>query len=162
MMQPLARKEKGRPTEPALLREVPLFASLSDAELAIVGQYLSGWHVSRNTAVLVEGETGDELFVLVKGEVEVSQNLVLAGARGQIESRDKVHTRLNADRRPFFGEVALVTSQPRTVDRRAVEALACEGAFPGRWGMMPASSPRRLRNAGRSVRRSRSGCARRP
>jgi CRP-like cAMP-binding protein len=82
-----------------LLRQAPLFAHCSKAELAQVSVLADEIDLPAGKALTREGEPGREFFVLVEGEAEVRR-------KGR-----KVNTMGPGD---FFGEIALVTARPRT------------------------------------------------
>ena len=58
--------------------------------------------------VVREGETGDYMYLLLAGEVEVSKTLTLMVGRGDLGQRDKSLSRMNADDCAAFGEMALL------------------------------------------------------
>ncbi len=100
------------------LRSVPLFSSLAPPELARAGrekEYAPG------EALCVEGEPGDEVFILLSGEVEVWR-------RQGTEQRMAGSERAGG----FLGEMAVLDPAPRaaTVLARAqgVRVLCLEGA----------------------------------
>jgi CRP-like cAMP-binding protein len=82
-----------------LLRQAPLFAHCSKAELAQLSVLADEIDLPAGKALTREGETGREFFVLIEGEAEVRR-------KGR-----KVNTMGPGD---FFGEIALVTARPRT------------------------------------------------
>lgn len=88
-----------------VLKQVPLFAQLSRAELQTVASLADELEVPAGTALTLEGETGREFFVLVDGVAEV-----------QVDGR-VVRTLTGGD---FVGEIALLTRGPRTATVTAV------------------------------------------
>jgi signal transduction histidine kinase len=94
-----------------LLRRVPLLAGLTEAQL---GELATGAHrrrVAAGTVVMAEGDTGNALYVLLRGRLEVTR-------------RDGDGEVLLAVPRPgsFIGELALLGSGPRTATVRATRA----------------------------------------
>lgn len=93
-----------------LIRQVPIFADLSDAEASEL------WHAARRVGVapgevfIREGEPGGSLFIILKGAVEVTK-------------RDGEHEVTLATRGPgeFLGEMSLLEQAPRTASVRATE-----------------------------------------
>jgi hypothetical protein len=91
------------------LREVPIFGLLEPedleqiADLARERLHLAGDFVCR------EGDLGDELFVLVEGEVEVSK---------QVEGDRRVLRTLGSG--AHLGELAILREQPRSASVRAL------------------------------------------
>jgi CRP-like cAMP-binding protein len=82
-----------------LLKHVPLLAGLGKREIQEVGQLAEEIDVGAGKALIREGESGEEFFVLVNGTVRVDR----AGTR--------IRTLGPGD---FFGEIALVDGGPRT------------------------------------------------
>ncbi len=60
-----------------------------------------------------EGEIGDDLFILQRGEVEIS--------RRTLEDEQYTVAVLGDEGRPFFGELALVDADKRSATIRALE-----------------------------------------
>jgi CRP-like cAMP-binding protein len=86
---------------------VDLFRPLSAEELGRVMARSRPLHYAAGERVIEEGSPGDSFFVIDRGEVEVSKNM--GGARRTL-------ARLMEGQ--FFGEMALLTGEPRaaTVD----------------------------------------------
>jgi len=82
-----------------LIRKVPLFARCSRAELKEIAKLADEIDLAEGKEMTREGAPGREFFVLLEGTADVEKN-----------SR-KVNT-LGA--RDSFGEIALVTYEPRT------------------------------------------------
>lgn len=80
------------------LARAPLFAGLSKKELAQLAQVSEDLEVPAGKALCKQGEIGDEFFVIVDGEAEVTKD-------GQ-----KLATRTGGE---FFGEIALIQDSPR-------------------------------------------------
>jgi CRP-like cAMP-binding protein len=104
------------------LRRAPLFEDLSKAELAQLARMTEDVDVPAGRALCTEGATGQEFFVIVEGEAEVT--------------KDGAHLR---DLGPgdFFGEIALVEHVKRTATVTAKTPLRffvlTSGAF---WGLL--------------------------
>ena len=82
-----------------LIRKVPLFARCSRAELKEIAMLADEIDLREGKEMTREGAPGREFFVLLEGTAEVKKN-----------SR-KVNTLGPGD---FFGEIALVSREPRT------------------------------------------------
>ena len=82
-----------------LLKRVPLFAGCSKKELGEIALVADEIDFSAGKVLTREGDSGREFFVLVDGAAEVRR-------KGR-----KVRTMGSGD---FFGEIALVSSRPRT------------------------------------------------
>ena len=98
-------------TKVDLIRTVPLFAGLSKSELAKVASIADEIDLPAEKVLIREGERGREFYVLLEGEADVTRK------------GDNVATRESGE---FFGEIALVSSLPRTATvttRTPVRAL---------------------------------------
>jgi len=82
-----------------LIRKVPLFARCSRAELKEIAMLADEIDLREGKEMTREGAPGREFFVLLEGTAEVKKN-----------SR-RVNTLGPGD---FFGEIALVSREPRT------------------------------------------------
>jgi CRP/FNR family transcriptional regulator, cyclic AMP receptor protein len=95
-----------------LLRNIPLFANLSDQELAQVSAEASLKQFPKNKVIISEGEKSDSLYAIVAGKVKVlisdedGKEIILA-ILGPGE---------------FFGEMSLIDSQPRSATVITMEA----------------------------------------
>ncbi|NQT63365.1 MAG: cyclic nucleotide-binding domain-containing protein, partial [Candidatus Marinimicrobia bacterium] len=58
-------------------------------------------------AIITEGETGDTLVILIKGEVTISKKLTLLGDEAA-DTKDKTFITLSDEYKPFFGEMAML------------------------------------------------------
>lgn len=108
-------------TDAAELRSVPLFQGLSEDQLREVTSVLRPARAGAGDEILVEGETGRSLFVLVSGTVETTKHFGVSGLDGAAP-RQKVLVRLSAPQ--FFGEIGLLDDAPRTATVRA--ATPCD------------------------------------
>lgn len=82
-----------------LLRQVPLFSDLDNAELEQIARSMKQRTFSQGQEIAVEGESGVGFFVIEDGEAKVT-------VQG-----DQVRRLGPGD---YFGEVALITQGPRT------------------------------------------------
>jgi len=95
-----------------LLRNIPLFANLSDSELAQISAEASLKQYPRNKVILSEGEKSDSLYAIVAGKVKVlisdedGKEIILA-ILGPGE---------------FFGEMSLIDNQPRSATVISMES----------------------------------------
>lgn len=59
-----------------------------------------------------EGELGDSMFILLKGEVEISKSLYISPLSGNESFQEKALNRLTEKSHSFFGEMALFLEKP--------------------------------------------------
>src|ERR1700730_4290541 len=95
----------------ALLRQVSIFAALSSGDLADLAARMRPLEADAGTVIVSHEEPGDSLFVIAEGRVKV----VLYGDTG----REIILSLLRAG--DFFGEMALLDSQPRSANVVAME-----------------------------------------
>jgi CRP/FNR family transcriptional regulator/CRP/FNR family cyclic AMP-dependent transcriptional regulator len=94
-----------------LLRTVPIFSELSEADCEALAQLSSHRHYPKDTVVFFENDEGDSLFMIVSGRVKVT----ILGDDG----REVILTVLGAGE--FFGEMALLDDEPRSATAIAIE-----------------------------------------
>jgi CRP/FNR family transcriptional regulator, cyclic AMP receptor protein len=85
------------------LRAVPLFASLAPEELSCLARAGLERHFAPNDVLCLEGEPGDEVFVLLTGEVAILRR---DGDEQKVIAREKAGG--------FVGEMAVIDPAPRS------------------------------------------------
>jgi CRP/FNR family transcriptional regulator, cyclic AMP receptor protein len=94
-----------------LLRQIPVFAGLSEEALSVLAQAVDEVDYQAGEIVVREGEPGNRMFIILSGSVEVVKNL------GQPRE-----TALDVMRsRNFLGEMSIVDSVVRSASVRALE-----------------------------------------
>ena len=86
-------------TKVQALKRAPLLAGLSRKELTHLARVTEDVDLDAGQVLCREGQTGEEFFVLMEGEVEITRH------------GKTIETRGGGD---FFGEIALVEGVPRT------------------------------------------------
>ncbi len=99
-----SREETGRVTVERMmaLRTVPLFASLAPPELASLARASIEREFASGKALCTEGEPGDEVFILLSGEVKVLRS---DGAEERVVGSEKAGG--------FIEELSVLDSAPR-------------------------------------------------
>jgi CRP/FNR family cyclic AMP-dependent transcriptional regulator len=87
-----------------VLKRVPLFSDLSEAELARFADVTREREYPKNSVILFEDDPGDALYIVSSGQVKV----VLIGEDG----REVILSVLGDG--DFFGEMALIDDEPRS------------------------------------------------
>jgi CRP/FNR family cyclic AMP-dependent transcriptional regulator len=91
------------------LKRVPLFATLSPADIKQVAALAQEESFSDGVKLMHEGEIGDLMFIIVSGEVRV----VMTQGQTEVEiARRKVGE--------YVGEMALISREPRSASVAAV------------------------------------------
>jgi CRP/FNR family transcriptional regulator, cyclic AMP receptor protein len=108
-------------TSPAeALRQVPLFADLSDDDLERLARQMKERRFKEGSEVTTEGAGGAGFFVIVEGNATVS---IGGEAKTTLGSGD------------YFGEVALIDEGVRSATITAATDLQCYGLTP--WEFRP-------------------------
>ncbi len=95
-----------------LLRIVPLFSGLQDAELDELGRLATLRHYAKDGVVFFEKDVGASFFMIERGRIKVS----ILGDDG----REVILSVLGPG--DFFGEMALLDDEPRSATAIAAEA----------------------------------------
>ncbi len=99
------------PIEMDVLKSQPLFKSLTTQELENMAVFLFEKTYAQGSTLFVEGMTGEILYLIRKGSVEVIKK--------STEGVDKVLATLKAGE--SLGEMSLVDNLPRTATARVAE-----------------------------------------
>jgi CRP-like cAMP-binding protein len=105
------RVETGQSLPSATLRQFPILADLSDAELELVASHATTHHFDRGEYLFREGEPGDALYLLAEGVVVADRVLDAA-----TQSRKDLAI---IPARTTVGEMALADDSPRSASVRA-------------------------------------------
>jgi anion transporter len=93
--------------------KIPLFAGLDRVELAKLIPSLVGVRYEAGTLLVEQGEPGDAMYLILEGEVEV----LVRGGSGEIHEVATLGPGMS------FGEMALLTGEPRSADVRTLTDL---------------------------------------
>lgn len=98
------------------LSDTPLFGGLSAADCGAIEQRMARQDFLPQATIVREGSTGDAAYVVLSGSVAVRRTDPDSGV---------VFTLAELGAGQMFGEMALVTSRPRTASVVAVDATSC-------------------------------------
>ena len=93
------------------LREIPLLFNIPDDEMKILAELMKEKRTAAGEDIITEGETGDEVFVLIEGMVDIIKSTVY-GDRFVV-------TTLDAKDHCVFGEMAMIDNDKRSATVRA-------------------------------------------
>ena len=96
------------------LKDVSILRDLDEAELRAFSTIARALQIPRGTSILKEGESGDTMYILADGTVEVSKALTRIAGAEEFPGRDKILSKLSASNHAVFGEVALFEQKTRT------------------------------------------------
>lgn len=85
-----------------------IFAGLSKEQQDRIVNIISPYRFSAGEEIAQEGQKGDELYLLLAGEVEVSKRLTLLVDDKNMDAKDKSLIHLKDEFAPYFGEMALL------------------------------------------------------
>jgi CRP/FNR family cyclic AMP-dependent transcriptional regulator len=95
------------------LREIPLFSEMDEQEVAGIRELMDELRFQPGQVIIREGELGDLFYVITEGHAEI----LIRDANG---SDVVLHEAGPGD---FFGELSMLTSEPRSARVRAVDHL---------------------------------------
>lgn len=98
----------------ATIAAYPIFRGVDAEIVREVQKYLRIEKYSAGEEIWREGDEGDDVFLLLSGEIEITQTLTLFAGEDALHKRDKSLIRLNAEMRPLIGEIALCAQTPRS------------------------------------------------
>jgi len=107
-----------------LVSAVPLFQKLGSPELVSIVRALRPRNLSAGAVICRKGETGDQMFFIVEGRVSVATATPVELGAGS-----------------FFGEMALVTGEPRSATVSAATAVSLLSLHSVDFQMLSSSSP---------------------
>ena len=99
------------------LRHVWLFSELTDDQLESISSFTFEKAFEPGELIVEEGQTGNGLYVIVSGNVEV--------LKGDLAANPQVLAKRGAG--DVFGEMALLGEWPRTASVRALDEVQCLG-----------------------------------
>jgi CRP-like cAMP-binding protein len=92
-------------------KKVSLFAELSEAQIKTIIEKMKKQKIAAGDFIIHEGDKENSLYILIKGEVEISKSLVLPQWIQSGQKQEKSLLRLSEKYHPFFGEMAMFSDQ---------------------------------------------------
>lgn len=91
-----------------MLRNVPLFSSMTLEQLEAIHHCLSEQHYTAGETIFNEGDVGDEMYIVLEGEVDILIKL---------DTPNPIHlTSVGPD--SYFGEMSVLDNEPRSAAAR--------------------------------------------
>lgn len=120
--------------ELSTLQNIPLFEGLDDKQLKKIQRALRTVTAKTGDVIIRDGEKGEEMYVVLEGEVQISKPLTPNPDMFEIDQQDKSIIRLGAHNYSFFGEMALLDIVSKrmanvTATKKSVFAVLRKGEF---------------------------------
>lgn len=93
-------------------RKVSLFRNLTDTQIKKIINGMQIANIEKGGVITTEGAQEDTIFILIKGEVEISKRLVIPLDMNPEDRHEKSLVALSEKQFPFFGEMALFQDKP--------------------------------------------------
>ena len=91
-----------------ILKRIPFFSQLTDEDLEAIGQKVQMQYFGPEQVIFEQGDYGEEMYIIKRGKVEVLRDYSVIA-----ELSDHA----------FFGEMALVSEEPRNASIKAVSEV---------------------------------------
>jgi len=105
----------------AYFKRVSLFKHLDEDHIKKIMEIMKIAEIKKNEMITREGESGDSMFILLKGEVEISKSIYLSPFSSNQSLHEKALSRLTEQSHSFFGEMSLFLEKPeRTASIKAI------------------------------------------
>lgn len=98
----------------AYLKKIHIFQDLEEEQLESAVKIAQPREFAASETIMNEGEPGDSLFIIGKGEVQVAKALTMKFGEDDFRETEKTLSLLKADDHVVFGEMALVTEAERS------------------------------------------------
>ena len=89
------------------LKKFPIFAGLTDEKLDKLRSLMKEVTYPGGAIIIRDGDRGEEMFVLLEGDVEITKQMVLKFGNEEASSREKSLIRLSSKFHACFGEMSL-------------------------------------------------------
>jgi len=96
-----------------IFKKVLLFKGLSDEQLRKIIGIMHLKDIKNNELITREGANDDSLFILLKGEVEISKSVFMLFWGEEMGHQEKSLIHLSEKDYAFFGEMALFEDEPQ-------------------------------------------------
>jgi len=105
----------------SFFKKISLFKNLDEIQIKKIMNIITLSDIKKNDMITREGEAGDSMFILLKGEVEISKSIVISPLSSENSLQEKALNSLTEQHHSFLGEMALFLDKPeRSASIRAV------------------------------------------
>jgi CRP/FNR family cyclic AMP-dependent transcriptional regulator len=104
----------------SLLKEIMLFKDLPLEKIKKIVNIFRNVTFSENEIIMKEGDSGDTMYIILEGTVEVAKSLVLGETDDEDITKNKVFTKLDGEHHAVFGEIVLLEELKRTATIKAM------------------------------------------
>ena len=104
--------------------DIAIFTDMPDKDLEKVKRIFTKTKVDKGEKIINEGDTGDEMFILVSGRVRITKSMIIQGMTlplQELQDTRKVLATLDGDLCPLFGEMALIDRDTRSATVETLE-----------------------------------------
>lgn len=98
---------------PQILKDYEIFSGLSEEQIDKFCKVITPLQFNKGDVIVLEGDPGDSILILLDGKVEILQALTLKTDVSQADTREKSLISLSSDIKPFFGEMSLFTEDDK-------------------------------------------------
>ncbi len=99
-------------TDINLLKKITLFQDLEEHEIKQILKLTVPQTFPAGAAIILEGDAGDSMYILCRGEVEITKRLALV--LDEETPNERIIIRLKAEEGVCFGEMSLLEDEPRS------------------------------------------------
>lgn len=120
-----------KPAEVERLGSTGILQGLAPEEIAKILGLATRREARSGEVIFREGDSGDALYLLLAGSVDVTKNLTLKLGDRDFAKAEKSMVKIDAERAPLFGEMALLAPEPRSATiTAAAPCVLCEIGKP--------------------------------
>ena len=98
---------------PQILEDYEIFSGLDESQIDEFCKVIVPIEFNKGDTIILEGDKGNSILILLDGKVEISQALTLKTDVSQSDTREKSLITLSSDIRPFFGEMSLFSDDDK-------------------------------------------------
>jgi len=102
------------------IKEYKLFQGLTAEELKSVSDIVTRKELEADSIIIREGDTGEQLFLLEEGVVEIFRTLTIVTSKHDFGTKERSFIRLSAEDHCYFGELALFGNRERSATVKAI------------------------------------------